>query len=340
MKKLHIHIMNNRNSAYVYQATEQQVREAMDRNEDIVNAYELTMGSSEYDYDRWTQSDLSDFLDKMRTANVLMGYTFPTNDIKGYAPNLKWIHFNSSGIEHITPFHWVPDGVQLTNSRGVHQPKSGETFATFLGMMNSAIPQLYTAQRQGKWDRIFTTVIKGKTLVVLGVGCQGGEVAKQGKKMGMRVIGIDPYVKHHPNCDEVVTIDRMQEVFAHADFLAISAPLTKETYRIIGEEQLGWLPQTASVMNVARGQLLDSDALDQKLRKGQIAGAILDVFDKEPLEEDSPLWSTPNLLLTPHVSSDDPVNYMPRCLDILMRNIRNYVNGAQLENLVDTAREY
>lgn len=340
MKKLHVHIMNNRHSAYVYQATEQQIREARQRNKDIADTYELTMGSSEYDFDQWTESDLKDFYLKMKTTDVLMGYTFPTNDIKGYAPDLKWIHFNSSGVEHITPFNWVPRGVLLTNSRGVHQPKSGETFAMFLGMMNSAIPQLYTAQREGKWLRIFTTVIKGKTLVVLGLGCQGGEIAKQGKKLGMRVIGIDPCVKHHPDCDEVITKNRMQEIFAEADFLAISAPLTKETYRIISEEQLGWLPHTAYVMNVARGQLLDSDALDRKLRKGELAGAILDVFDNEPLEYDSPLWNTPNLLFTPHVSSDDPVNYMPRSLDILMRNIRNYVNGLPLENIVDTTREY
>lgn len=339
-EKLHVHIMNNRHSAYVYQATEQQVADAVARNKDIEDAYEITMGSSEYDYDRWTDADLQDFYGRMKTADVLMGYTFPTENIRGYAPRLKWIHFNSSGVEHITPFDWVPEGIQLTNSRGVHQPKSGESFAMYLGMLNARLPRLYTAQRKGKWDRVFTSVIKGKTLVVLGLGCQGGEMAKQAKNMGMKVIGIDICVKQHPYCDEVVTKERMREVFAHADFLAICAPLTKETYRIIGDEQFGWLPPTASVLNVARGQLWDAEALDRRLRAGELAGAITDVFDNEPLEQESPLWYTPNLLFTPHVSSDDPVNYMPRSLDILMRNIRNYVNGLPLENVVDTAREF
>lgn len=340
MKKLKIHIMNNRHQAQVYQATEEQVRGAVARNADIADKFVITMGSSEYDYDRWTKEDLESYYKHMKDADVLMGYTFPTENIREYAPNLKWIHFNSSGVEQITPFSWVPEGLQLTNSRGVHQPKSGESFATYLGMLNAAMPKLFTAQRRGRWERTFTSVIKGKKLVVLGVGCQGGEIAKQGKRMGMRVTGIDPLITSHPECDEVLSLDRLEEALHDADIVAISAPLTKETYRIIGEKELGWMPKTASLLNVARGQLLDADALDRALRAGQLTGAILDVFDHEPLEDDSPLWTTPNLIMTPHVSSDDPVNYMPRCLDILMRNVRNYVLGKPLENLVDTYREF
>lgn len=340
MRKLKIHIMNNRHQAQVYQATEEQVRDAVARNADIADMFEITMGSSEYDYGRWTKDDLKSYYEHMKDADVLMGYTFPTDDIRGYAPNLKWIHFNSSGVEQITPFAWVPEGLQLTNSRGVHQPKSGESFATYLGMLNAAIPKLFTAQRRGRWERTFTSVIKGKKLVVLGVGCQGGEIAKQGKRMGMHVTGIDPLRTNHPECDEVLKPDKLEEALRDADILAISAPLTKDTYRIIGERELGWMPKTASLLNVARGQLLDADALDRALRAGELTGAILDVFDHEPLEDDSPLWTTPNLIMTPHVSSDDPVNYMPRSLDILMRNVRNYISGKPFENLVDTSREF
>ena len=243
-------------------------------------------------------------------------------------------------MEQITPFTWVPEGLQLTNSRGVHQPKSGESFATYLGMLNSAIPRLFTAQRNGRWERTFTSVIKGRKLVVIGVGCQGGEVARQGKRLGMRVTGIDPQRTSHPECDEVLTPDRLDEALKDVDILAIAAPLTKATYRIIGERELKLMPKSASLLNVARGQLLDADALDRALRAGEIAGAILDVFDHEPLEDESPLWTAPNLIMTPHVSSDDPLNYMPRCLDILMRNVRSYLEGGPLENLVDTGREY
>ena len=305
--------MNNRHQAQVYQATEEQVKEAVARNADIADKFEITMGSSEYDYDRWTEDDLKSYYEHMKEADVLMGYTFPTENIRGYAPELKWIHFNSSGVE---------------------------SFATYLGMLNSAIPRLFTAQRNGRWERTFTSVIKGRKLVVIGVGCQGGEVARQGKRLGMRVTGIDPQRTSHPECDEVLTPDRLDEALKDVDILAIAAPLTKATYRIIGERELKLMPKSASLLNVARGQLLDADALDRALRAGEIAGAILDVFDHEPLEDESPLWTAPNLIMTPHVSSDDPLNYMPRCLDILMRNVRSYLEGKPLENLVDTGREY
>lgn len=340
MEKLRIHIMNNRHQAQVYQAAEEQVRDAVARNADIADKFAITMGSSEYDYGRWTDEDLRSYYENMKEADVLMGYTFPTENIRGYAPRLKWIHFNSSGVEQITPFDWVPSGLLLTNSRGVHQPKSGESFATYLGMLNSAIPKLFTAQRKGKWERTFTSVIKGRKLVVIGVGCQGGEIARQGKRLGMRVTGINPRRASHPECDEVLTPDRLPEALKDVDILAIAAPLTKETYRVIGEKELRMMPASASLLNVARGQLLDAAALDRALRAGELAGAILDVFDNEPLEDESPLWTTPNLIMTPHVSSDDPINYMPRCLDILMRNIRNRLEGRPLENLVDTGREY
>ena len=96
--------MNNRHQAQVYQATEEQVKEAVARNADIADKFEITMGSSEYDYDRWTEDDLKSYYEHMKEADVLMGYTFPTENIRGYAPELKWIHFNSSGVEQITPF--------------------------------------------------------------------------------------------------------------------------------------------------------------------------------------------------------------------------------------------
>jgi phosphoglycerate dehydrogenase-like enzyme len=132
----------------------------------------------------------------------------------------------------------------------------------------------------------------------------------------------------------------MQDAFQKTDYLAITAPLTKQTYRIVGREQLDWLSAHASVINVARGQLLDEEALSKKLCEGELAGAILDVFDETPLPETSPLWTTPNLFISPHVSSDDPVNYSPRCLDILMRNIRNYLDARPLENVVNTKMEF
>ncbi|MDL2297652.1 D-2-hydroxyacid dehydrogenase [Synergistaceae bacterium OttesenSCG-928-D05] len=339
--KIHIHIENSRSSAPVFIASEEQVRQLLERNPDLADKLHITIGSSAYDeVERWTDADFKEFYDYMKTADVLVGYCFPVENLATHAPNLRWIHFISSGVEHLAPFGWVPENITLINNRGVHLPKSGESFAMFLGMLNAQIPRLVTAQRNGKWDRAFTSVIKGKTLVIYGVGHQGGEMARQAVNMGLTVIGVDPYVKEHPYCQQVVSTDKMKEVFAKADFLAIAAPLTEETRGIISEEALGWLPKHAGVMNVSRGPLLDQEALHRKLSAGELSGAVLDVFDIEPLPEDSVLWTTPNLIITPHVSSDDLVHYMPLTLDLTIENIRNELAGQPFKNVVDTSKAF
>lgn len=339
--KIHIHIENSRNSAPVFIASEEQVRQLLARNQDLAGRLHITIGSSACDeIEHWTEADLREFRDYMKTADVLVGYSFPVDNLAAIAPNLRWIHFISSGVEHLAPFGWVPSNVTLINNRGVHLPKSGESFAMFLGMLNAQIPRLATAQRNGKWDRVFTSVIKGKTLVVYGVGHQGGEIARQAVNMGLNVIGVDPYVAEHPCCQKVVPVSQMKEVFAEADFLAIAAPLTEETRGIISEEALGWLPAHAGVMNVSRGPLLDQEALHRKLAAGELSGAILDVFDVEPLPGDSILWTTPNLIITPHVSSDDLVNYMPLTLDLTIENLRNELAGRPYKNVVDVHKAF
>ncbi|MDR1730886.1 MAG: D-2-hydroxyacid dehydrogenase [Synergistaceae bacterium] len=339
--KIHIHIENSRSSAVVFTATEDHVKGLLERNPDLAPKLRVTLGSSAVDeVARWTEDDLKEYYGQMATADVLVGYSFPTENLRGYAPCLRWIHFISSGVEHVTPFDWVPEGVTLVNNRGVHLPKSGESFAMYLAMLNAQMPRLFTAQRNGRWDRAFTSVIKGKRLAVFGVGHQGGEIAKQAQRMGLRVTGIDPYVTDHPCCEKMVTPEAMKDVLAQSDFLAVAAPLTAKTRGIVGEEVLGWLPKHAGVLNVSRGPLVDQTALQKKLSKGELSGAILDVFDVEPLPADSPLWNTPNLIITPHVSSDDLVNYMPLTLDLTITNLRNELAGRGLVNVVDATREF
>lgn len=333
--------MHYRKEQIIYQATNEQLEDMLKRHSDIANRVEITVSSVEkYKPVDWTKNDLDGYLRLAQGADVLYGYTFLTEGIQDYAPDLKWIQSASSGVEQLMPFDWIPDGVTLTNSRGIHQERSGESFAMYLGMLNMKIPTLFSKQCKGEWNQIYTSVIAGKTLVLIGVGSQGGEMARQAKNMGMYVIGMDPFVKEHKYCDEIVAFDKMKEVFARADFLALCAPLTKQTYKIVDEEQIGWLPNHAAVINVARGPLMDEGALSSALHDGRLSGAVLDVFDVTPLPYDSPLWTTPNLFISPHVSSDDPIHYSPLCLDILMRNVKNYFAGRPFENIVDTKKEF
>ena len=132
----------------------------------------------------------------------------------------------------------------------------------------------------------------------------------------------------------------MGRVLPRADVVLVTVPLTAETRRLLGRKELDLLPPHAGLVNMARAGVVDYAALADKLARGELSGAVLDVFDPEPLPPDSPLWRTPNVILTPHVSSDDAERYIPRTLDLLFANVRRYRAGCPLRNLVDPTREY
>jgi phosphoglycerate dehydrogenase-like enzyme len=340
-RKTHIHIENSGGSPPVFNATWQQVQELKDRNPDIADRLYFTIGESDVDpVSGWSQENLDEFYGYIKTADIFVGYTFPLEGISEYAPELKVIHFISSGVDHVAPLNWVPENVALVNNRGVHLPKSGESFGMFLAMLNAGIPRLVTSQREKKWDRHFTSNSEGKVLVIVGVGNQGGEMARRAKGLGMYVIGVSPIEEKHPYCDEILPTDKLSEALPRADILALCAPLTDETRGMMNREALDLLPAHAGVINVSRGPLMDEKALSDKLIAGELSGAILDVFHQEPLPKDHFLWDTPNLIIIPHISSDDLVHYIPRTLDLTIRNLRNEQAGLPLENQIDPAKQF
>ncbi len=339
--KTHIHIENSDGSPQVFNTTWQQVQGLLDRNPDLADELHITIGCSDADpVAQWSQEDLDEYYGYMKTADILVCYTLPQQNIKEYAPELKVIHFISSGVEHVTPFDWVPEGIAVINNRGVHLPKSGESFAMFLYMINAGIPRLAYSQKKGKWDRNFTSVIKGRTLVVVGVGHQGGEMARQAKRLGMYVIGVNDPVYDNEYCDEMLPVERMKEAFERADIVSLHVPLTDATRGMINKETLSWLPEHAGLINIARGPVVDEWALHEALSLGKLSGAISDVFCQEPLPKDHFFWDTPNLFILPHISSDDLINYIPRTLDLTIRNLRNMKEGRPLENQLDLAKGY
>src|SRR5207247_758285 len=129
--------------------------------------------------------DLEIFDEAMRAADVLVGWRFPREDLARRAPHLKWVHMTGAGIEHIMPLDWVPPGAWVTTNSGVHAPKAGEFAAMALLMISNRIPALYTAQREGRWHRIFSTPLRGKTLLIIGVGAMGGAAAERAGQLGM-----------------------------------------------------------------------------------------------------------------------------------------------------------
>jgi phosphoglycerate dehydrogenase-like enzyme len=279
------------------------------------------------------------FEDAVRQARVLVAYQFPHRGLAPRAPRLQWIHQIGAGIDHLLPLDWLPHGVTLTNSSGVHAPRAGDFVACALLMLSNLIPRHVTSQRLHRWDQAFSDPIAGKTLLIVGVGIMGGEGARRAKQLGLRVLGVRRSRRAHRYVDRMYRPDQLDEALPQADFVLVTAPLTAETRGLIGRRQLDRLKPTAGLINMARAGVVDYDVLMDKLNHDQLAGAVLDVFDSEPLPESSPLWECRNLVMTPHVSSD-ALNYTERMLRIFADNFQRFLSGRVLRNLVSPTGQY
>lgn len=309
--------------------TRERYRGAAKRNPDVAKSVRCTIAT-----------DREGFYRQIKSADVLVGWWLPKYELHEIAPKLKWIHIIGAGIEHLLPLDWLPKGVQLVNNRGVHGPKMGEYVVMALLMLHNDIPTLVTQQRERQWREIFSTTIGGKTLLVIGVGNMGGTAAKKAKELGLHVIGVRRTARRHRYVDEMYGVDALPKLIPRADFVLVTTPVTSETRGLLGKRELDLMRPDASLINLGRAEVVDYDVLRRKLERGQIKGAVLDVFDPEPLPKSSPLWSTPNLIMTPHVASDDADAYIPRTLDLALDNVRRYLEGRPLKNRVMPSREY
>ncbi len=314
-----------------FQVTPERFAAACERHPDAAACLDATISD-----------DLDVMAEAMREAEVVLSKTkvfkvhFPVPD----APKLKWAFVTSAGVETLLPLDWLPPGVDLINARGTHEDKAGEFALTAILMLNARIPFYVTRQRDARWDPVFATGARGKTVVVIGTGGMGGAAMQRARGAGLRTIGVNRSGRAHPDADEIVPIDRLAEVLPRADFVVMAAPSTAETRGLIGAAELTLMKPEAGLVNIARGHLLDQEALADALTQDRLAGAVLDVFDPEPLPKDSPLWRTPNLIMTPHVSCDDAETYTPLCLDIFFKNLAAYLEGRPMPNRVDPDRAY
>ncbi len=275
----------------------------------------------------------------MQTAEILIGWQLPRQDLRTHAPRLRWIHLTGAGLEHLAPFDWIPEGVVVTNNSGVHAPKASEYAQMAILMLANRIPQHVTNQRQARWQQFFSAPVRGRTLLIVGVGAMGGAAAARAKRLGLRVLGIRRTGKPHRYVDRMFRPDALDRLLPQADFVLVTAPLTPATRGLIGRRELDLMKPEAGLINMGRAGIVDYEALTDKLARGELGGAILDVFDPEPLPSSSLLWRTPNLVVTPHCSSDAP-DYVDRTLDLFFDNFRRYLSRRPLRNTVDRALQY
>jgi phosphoglycerate dehydrogenase-like enzyme len=327
--RLRLHIENVPPMAPVYKITPERYSAAERRHPELAARVDATVAEAP-----------DDFLRAMADVDVLVGWRFPHRELARHAPRLKWIHLTGAGIEHLMPLDWLPPGAVVTNNRGVHAQKAEQAAMTALLMLNERIPELVTDQRAARWVRKYSTAIEGKTVAVIGVGQMGRATVRAARRLGLHVLGVRRSGAPARGVDEMVTPDRLTAILPRADFVVVNAPLTPETDGLIGRRALECMKPGAGLVNLGRARVVDYEALTERLRAGALSGAVLDVFDPEPLSADSPLWSTPNLIITPHVSSDDDERYAPLTIDLVFENIGRWYADKPLRNVVDASLQY
>ncbi|MFH1032016.1 MAG: D-2-hydroxyacid dehydrogenase [Chloroflexota bacterium] len=276
-------------------------------------------------------------------AEVVFGLLRFPERLLARAPKLKWIHIGGVGIDIYRTSGIFDGSVTVTNSRGAIAIDIAEHVLAFIMMLAKGLPRLMQLKQGRQWEPFETLEVRSKTVGIIGLGAIGSEVVKLTKAIGMNVIGTRrSATKRETNVsgmDELYPLSELNSLLARSDFVVIAAPLTTATTHLIDEARLKMMKRSAYLVNIARGGLVDEKALIRALKEGWIAGAGLDVFEREPLSTDSELWQIPNAILSPHMSGFADT-HGKRVIGLFCDNLKRYLDGQTLMNILDKNKEY
>jgi phosphoglycerate dehydrogenase-like enzyme len=263
------------------------------------------------------------------------------------ATRLRWVHCSGHAVGHFPLADLAARGVIVTNSRGIQSVPIAEHVMACLLALARRLPQTLRDQQERAWRPNTLTgeaspwLLAGRTIGIIGVGTLGRAIAERAKAFGMRVIGMrrNPDRGAPAGVDEVVGPSDRHQLLAESDVVVIAAPLTPETNKLLDADAIAGMKAGAIVINVARGQLIDEEALADALGSGRLGGAALDVFTAEPLPPDSPFWSMPNVVVTPH-NSGFRAGHFDAVVDLFSENLTRFERGVDLLNVVDLTVGY
>ena len=252
------------------------------------------------------------------------------------AADLEWIHCILAGVDRFPLDSLTEHGIQLTNSTGIHGDAVGETVLGYMLQFARGLHRHRDAEQDREWqypawDAAFT--LAGESVCVVGLGTLGRGVATRADAIGMDVVGVRRTPTPVPHVERIYTPDSLTDAISDATFVVLTVPLTDETERLVGADELTAMRDDAYLVNVARGSVVDQDALLTELDAGGLAGAALDVFEEEPLPRDSPLWEMENVVVTPHASASTR-EYVDRVAALVRENARRLRAGEDLANRV------
>jgi glyoxylate/hydroxypyruvate reductase A len=273
-------------------------------------------------------------------ADVLLGWRLPCVLIAAHGQNLRLIQLINAGIDTLLPLDWLPPGAALCNASGIHARRLQEWATMVLLMLQSDMPHFATAQRDRLWSKRTTPCIAGKTVLVYGTGGLGSAVGRAGRALGLKTIGVKRTAGPAADFDDILSPEAAGEALGAADFVVLTLPLTPATRGLADAAFFAAMRHGAGFANFGRGGLVDQPALCASLEREHLGGAILDVTTPEPLPSHSPLWTTRNLVITPHVSCDDPSTYIADSMQLLLENLRRLSADLPLKNRIDPMKGY
>ena len=287
-------------------------------------------------------TDEANALEHMPSCHILVTWGWmETRHLYQAAPHLEWIHALSAGVEKLLfPEIQAADTI-LTNAKGIHGiPVSEHVLAMMLAFSRGLTVSL-RRQETRQWKRVPTGELHESTLAIVGLGSIGREIAKKAKALGMTVLASKQEVTTELFVDKLYPPDddSLLEMLAKADFVVTALPLTESTQNRIRLPHFTAMKPSAYFFNIARGAIVNENDLVTALEQNLIAGAGLDVFACEPLPESSPLWSMPNVIITPHVAALSPA-YLDRSIKLFADNLTRFIQGRDMLNVVDKVKGY
>jgi len=328
-RSVHVHIENARSNASIFHITPKRWKAACARHHALARRLQVTIG--------WD----GDMLDEaLATAQVVVGVPQRRDNLSARAPALRWLHATSAGVDGYLPLDWLPAGVAFTNNRGAHGVKAEQFMCMAYTMLHTRMPQILANQHAHRWEQLFSPTLAGRTALIVGLGDLGEGAARAARKLGLRVIGVRRTARKSRFADAVHPYGKLEKLLPTADFVVLAVPLTPETCNLLSRKRLALMNAAAGVINISRAGVADHVALAEKLQRGELAGAVLDVVDPEPLPADSPLWGVPNLIITPHISCDDGAHYVDISLDLWFENLAHFLHDKPLRQRVDPQRGY
>ena len=279
------------------------------------------------------EADIQDHVEKM---DVLVTVYRVSDELLKQAVKLQWIQVMTAGVNYLLERPSLKKEVIVTSCRGVHGPQMSEMAVLLMLALNRDFPQVVRNQDRRQWERWPGKLLFNKRVGILGMGVIGEAIADKCKCFGMTVLGIDIVERKIASVDAFYHPERLSDIAGQVDYLILVAPSTPETRKIVGSKVLSRMKPTSYLINIARGELVDEEALIKALESGTIAGAALDALPTEPLPADHPLWRARNIIITPHVGGMSDI-YSEQTLPIIEENLRRFIRGEKkkLINYID-----